>query len=124
MKFCDHHWGKLRQAIVDRGLAHLIKSAEENMESMASEIEGNGPTTFDPLMTAHWMICGTAIERGGVYMMTGDYCPVCEALEHTQNPVDHLGQPMTREQLESWWIDGPSDAVHKQAVSVGLIKEN
>ena len=52
-------------------------------------------------MAAHNMIVGRALELGGLYLMTGDYCPVCEAMKH--------GQP------ETHWIDGPSDAVLEMA---------
>ena len=40
---------------------------------------------YDPLMAAHNMISGRAIECGGIYLLTGDYCPLCELATATSS---------------------------------------
>jgi len=81
MKFCHFHWDMLKNAVEDKGMWHLVaKSGQEAMERTKSEIEdGSQPGNFDPLMRLHWMISGRALEGLGLYLLSGDYCPMCEA---------------------------------------------
>jgi hypothetical protein len=44
------------------------------------------------------MISGEALKLGGLYLMTGDYCPLCEVEKHTGDTAAN-------------WINGCSDAV-------------
>lgn len=130
MKMCDKHWAALRQAIEARGLTHLIQSAETNLDNAAQVIEGadEAELPYDPLMSCWWMISGQAIKLGGVYLMSGDYCPICEAVKHTTGHprLDEHGVevPATAEWIESWWIDGPADAAHQECRRRGLVKES
>lgn len=114
MKFCQKHWDMLRAAIETRGLMHLVaKGGEAAMERAVDEINGVATdATYDPLMAAHWMISGRAIEIGGLYLMTGDHCPVCEAMAHTSHwPRAGETEPLGEAGVEKHWIDGPADAV-------------
>lgn len=102
MQFCKDHWDKLRKAIEDRGLSHLVvKSEEAVFENIVAELQGE-KVVYDPLIDCHWMITNKALETGGLYLLTNkkdgtQYCPVCEAVTHGN--------------LECDWIDGPADAV-------------
>lgn len=63
MKFCEPHWGRLREAIDKRGLSALVaEGGEAAAKNLAAEI-AEGPTidNFDPLMSAHNAIWGNAM---------------------------------------------------------------
>jgi hypothetical protein len=106
MKFCQPHWEALRKAVADRGMDHLVaKSGQEAAERTKSEIEdGPQPANFDPLMRLHWMISGRVLEGFGLYLMLGDYCPMCEAGKHCEK---------CREEVETW-PDSAADAVKEE----------
>lgn len=85
MKICDDHWGRLRDAIRERGIYHLVaQSGETAMRQMADVIETQGMTlrNFDPLMAAHNMIISEALNAGGLAIMVrnddgSERCPIC-----------------------------------------------
>lgn len=108
MKMCQPHWDKLRKAISDRGMDHLIaKSGELAARTIVKELEGNAtPLDYDPLMDCNNMIFAHALKCGGLAMLCGEpeRCPICEAVSHGAD--------------ESWWINGPADA------ALGYAKEN
>lgn len=108
MKICQRHWDELRKAIDARGLSHLVKkSGQEAIAQLATELEGRGAENIlDPLMGANNMIWSKGLEVLGLSLMTGyEKCPVCEAVSS----------------YERWWIDGPADAMLKQAKEDGLV---
>lgn len=90
MKFCQQHWDRLRAVVKEKGMEPLIaKSAEAAMERMQEEAAGTQtPATFDPLMSCHWMIANNALQAGGLYLMTGDFCPLCELVKNTKIGMD------------------------------------
>jgi hypothetical protein len=106
MKFCMPHWNALRDAIAARGLAHLgARTGQEAAARVVAEVKGQATDrTYDPLMDAHNMIVAHVTEQGGLYLFTGDYCPVCEAIKgHAKT--------MTPAEVEDHYINGPADAV-------------
>lgn len=113
MRFCDAHWAKLRAAIKDRGLEHLVaKTAEQVIESMKADLQRE-ERPYDPLMDCHWMIVNKALQVGGLYLMGkkedgSDYCPVCEGISHEAGD-------------EAFWIIGPADAVLEHCREKGLV---
>jgi hypothetical protein len=115
MKICQDHWGKLRAAIKERGIDHLVaRTGKEAAENMKADLEGR-ERDYDPLMDCHWMITSRAVEHGGLYLMAPkedgtEYCPICEALLHKPDDI-------SVEQAEKYWIDGPADA------ALGLCRE-
>ncbi len=118
MKFCEPHWQELKDAIRARGLWHLVASSSEAaFERAKAELGGKGTlATYDPLMAAHWAICSRAIELGGLYLLEGPYCPLCELDAHTKNPDGSKSDPpQSRE-----WIKGVSDAVERFCIENGL----
>lgn len=111
MKFCQSHWDQLGAAIEARGLSHLVaKSGADAAKRMVEELRGQATDdTYDPLMAAHWMLSGRALECGGSYLLGGEYCPLCEA--------EKGGGPGTAAQ----WVEGCTDAVRKHCIEKGLI---
>ncbi len=124
MKFCQAHWDKLREAVKVRGLWHLVaQNGEQAIENEIAKIEGRADNrNYDPLMSCHWMIVNRALDLGGLYLMTGDYCPICESIKHTVGKLkDENDQPCTQEGEERYWIDGPADAALKHCQEIGLV---
>lgn len=71
MKWCSDHWDRLRGAIKDRGLGHLIApDGETAVAQLADELERgeHTATNYDPLMDAFWSINGNVartVEQAG-----------------------------------------------------------
>lgn len=110
MKFCLPHWDELKEAIKKRGLFHLVaKDGQAAVERMKEEMAGTqGDDNYDPLMTAHWMITGKALEMAGLYLLHGDLCPLCELNSHAKKGAFPDGVVPSTE-----WINGCCDAVLK-----------
>lgn len=122
MKICDNHWAKLTEAIKSRGLWHLVtKEGKAAFDSIAGQLQGQPEEGYDPLMACNFMIWGRAIDVGGLYLMTGDLCPVCEAMVHTAKfPKEGETEPVGEAWVESHWIDGPADAALAHCRELGL----
>jgi hypothetical protein len=118
MKFCTPHWDQLKEAIRIRGLMHLVASSgEAAFERTVAELKGEETTAnYDPLMTATYMIYGRAIDCGGLYLLAGDFCPLCELDKNARNADGSIPQPLAATQ----WIEGCTDAVRDECVSKGL----
>jgi hypothetical protein len=82
VRFCEDHWERLRVAIEDRGLAHLIApdgavAAEQMADQLKRAAAGEEPGTavnYDPLMAAHWAIANNVMTQLGsnsLYLMGG-----------------------------------------------------
>jgi len=114
MMMCQEHWDRLRRAIDERGLSHLIaRDSKRALEALTKEAEGTaGPNDYDPFMAANWAIMSQALKCGGLYLMEdgpdGPYCPLCEAAKHG-------GEGTDRE-----WIIGSCDYQLEYARSIGL----
>jgi hypothetical protein len=127
MELCAKHWASLRAAIETRGLMGLVaKDAPTAMQHAVDEVEGTAdPKDYDPLASACWMIYGVALERGGLYLMSGDLCPICEAMKHTAHlpkngEIIGVGEPVGEAFVESYWIDGPADTVLAECRKRGI----
>ena len=107
MRICKSHWDKLRVAIRERGLEHLVaKSGQDAFENIKSELSGTKPD-YDPLMDCNNMIWSRGLECGGLRMLAGDLCPICEAVANGET--------------ESFWIDGPADSALQHCQKLGLV---
>lgn len=100
MKFCQGHWDRLRKAIDDRGLGHLVApDGKAAAQQMADQLEradrGEEPFTpvnYDPLMAAHWAIVNavSALAPGiALHLMMPDEdgsekCPLCYANDQAE----------------------------------------
>lgn len=113
MKICEKHWAMFRAAIETRGLAKLVaKDGRTAMDQMVADLQyGTLPENYDPLMSCNMMVTSRALEVGGLYMLSGDYCPVCEAMKHLDG-----------EATETEWINGPADAALKYCQDHKLIQ--
>lgn len=117
MQFCQTHWDELRDAIEERKLDHLVaKSGEEAAERMKAELEGTaGVSNFDPLMSAHTMIVGNALNALGPALLMGDYCPLCE--------IEKTAKAEGIEDLTATgWITGAADGVLTHCQKHGLMR--
>lgn len=117
MRFCMPHWEKLRAAIDDRGLSHLVsRNGQQAMQSFVKDIEGTADPLldFDPLLAANNMIWSKALEVGGLSIMAPnedgtDRCPICWlTAEHTRTCTD----PACPQDFERW-IEYAADGVKR-----------
>jgi hypothetical protein len=102
IKICEEHWSQLKTAIVDKGMGHLIKSADEVRLAIEREINGESQLhDHDPLMSSNWAICSNALEAGGLYLMFGEeeLCPLCELEKHTPANASDWIEPCTNAEL-------------------------
>ena len=115
MKFCQPHWDALRRAIDDRGLSHLVaRDGAAAAELLRAQAEGEaGPEAYDPLMAAHNMIASWAVENGGLAMLQGDLCPVCEGMRRVTG--------VAPEEVERDLLTGPPDAALDYCREHGLV---
>jgi hypothetical protein len=111
MRMCQAHWDRLRAAVKARGLWPLVaRNGAEAMKRTVDELEGTADkATYDPLMNCVWMIYGRATQQGGLYLFTGDLCPICEAVKHSKIGGEDGYRDTAH--VEEHWIDGPADAV-------------
>src|SRR5665213_407481 len=109
MQICKSHWDKLKQAIADRGLSHLIsKDGTEAVERTIKQLDGKDDPKrdYDPLLAANYAIWENAIKCAGLGMMFGDICPLCD--------MDRAKYPETSDD----WIKYAADG------QLGYCKEN
>lgn len=117
MQFCKEHWERLREAINNKGLGHLVSnSGKELFERTTKELHG-GVSIPDPLFMAHNMIISAALNDGGLEIMMPDEngnkkCPLCEV---KKNPVDDT------ENLDEEWIEGSTQDVLDYYQKQGII---
>lgn len=121
MKCCQRHWDMLRSAVESRGLMHLTaKDSKTALENVVTELQG-GDVPYDPLMSCWWMITNKALQLGGLYLMSGDLCPICEAVHHLADlPIEEGGPPAGEAWVENEWVNGPADAALQHCREQGL----
>lgn len=107
MKMCMPHWERLRTAIQERGIWHLVsRNGEEAKQRLEKSLESGKIESFDPLISAHNMIVSNAVRSGGMYLMGekpdgSEYCPLCELDLH----LTEMGEGSEE------WIEAASDGV-------------
>lgn len=111
MKFCNPHWEELREAIKSKGMWDLVsRNGEEAVKRLSDE--DKKPESFDPLMSAHNMILGNALKAGGLYLLQGDYCPLCELDKNNDKMGEHSKD----------WIEGATNGCLEHCRELGLVK--
>ncbi len=125
------HWNALRKAIDDRGLASLISErGEEAIRKVSRELsEGPSVDSFDPLMSAHFMIMSNAIETIGrigidpmIFIANNPEhpqweCPICclnWLSEEHDNTCTTEGCTKEKGQRFDIWIEKAADDTVKQ----------
>lgn len=113
MKMCQAHWDALRAAIEERGLMKFVaRSGQAVTEKIKGQLVGQADKeTFEPLMAANMAIWSNALERGGLYLLQGDYCPICESEKHGSHPAE-------------WWINHAADDQLEKARNLGLLPQD
>ena len=73
MRTCVAHWDKMRMAVEDRGLSHLVasstqESAERTIRELECAVAGDCPDVvdFDPLVSLNWHFAIVVLERRGL----------------------------------------------------------
>lgn len=99
MQICANHWGKMRQAIDDRGLSHLVsKTGEQAHAALVDQLEGGADQRFfDPLMNANFAIFSAFLEGAGLAGLDLQGCPLCEVAKSDLPNLDDD------------WISGAAD---------------
>src|SRR5262245_18153164 len=122
MQICKTHWEQLQAAIKERGLWDLVApNGQAAIYRMQQEIEGAATNSnYDPLMAANNMISAQALRLGGLYLLSGDYCPLCEAVSHTQIP-DDLSDDVKKQGVAVYWINGCTDSILDYCRENGLV---
>lgn len=68
MQPCQEHWDKLRKAIDDRGMGHLVAKDGKNLIEKFDEFKAVGAETldnFDPLMAAFMGTVARLVKQSG-----------------------------------------------------------
>ena len=124
MRICRVHWDKLIQAVKDEGLWGFVKGPEEASTEIQAALAGDSDDRkgFDPLLRANNMICDQALNQGGLYMLEGDRCPVCEAMKHLSS-IPHEGQtePVGEAWVENHWTVDVVKAIRIYMGELGLL---
>lgn len=109
MKFCMPHWTALREEIENKqGLGQFVSNGGKDLVSRITESGADplGGETGDPLMDAHNLILGNAmnlLSNAGINpleMLVGDLCPLC-FVSKCGNPECQCGA----EQRSTKWIE-------------------
>lgn len=83
---CAAHWSELREAIEVRALSPFVN---QSGEAAATEIVSGASGTrdksrpYDPLLSANMSIWAHAVHCGGLYLLHGELCPLCEMEQNT-----------------------------------------
>lgn len=107
MRHCQKHWLMTRQAVADMGMSPLVaRNGEEAAQQVVDELIGqDSAATFDPLMAAFIMVADRSTSALGLYLLSGDYCPICEVVAtHAAQKCEH---GCTDEDVEREWVEGP-----------------
>lgn len=113
MKLCQPHWDALKAAIEERGLMEFVaQDAKAAHERLCGELNGSPEQeTFDPLMAANFAIWSNGLQIGGLYLMTGDFCPICESEKHNGPAAE-------------WWITNAANGQLERARELKLLPSN
>ena len=107
MRMCERHWGLLRTAIADLGMADLVApDGETAIKILVSEFQtGSRVTNFDPLMAANNDIWSHAMDLAGLSVMApnpdgSERCPICYCAElHAGSCLD---DPCPDPRFDKW----------------------
>lgn len=124
MRICEKHWQMLRDGIASRGLQGLVSTSGDDLGSRIERaISGEATVAgaYDPLFSVSMTINRAALETGGLYLLSGDYCPICEAMKGLANVPLENGDIPGAEWVENDWINGPLDAELRYAQANRLV---
>lgn len=117
MKFCMPHWDGLKEKVKEAGVFLLVAdSGEEVVANLQAEAEGD-ESKYDPLMDAHNRIMSNALNQGGLYLMEGEHCPLCELDKYAPPPPEGT-EPTTASGI---WIKFAVDEVLAVCIERGLV---
>lgn len=122
MRMCMDHWSKLRAAIADRGIEHLVARSGAALVARVMDDEAGKPG-FDPLFFAHNQIVGNAMSLVGLSLMApnedgSERCPLCYLQSLHEATCSEADCKWTYEQT---WIPGAAGEAFTEAVRHGLV---
>jgi hypothetical protein len=118
MRICQAHWDKLKQAIEDRGLMHLVAGSGEKAAGLVERQLQGDDTAYDPLMAANFAIWNNALKAFGIQMMSGDApCPLCLMDDHKKTCTE----PGCKAEGGDDWIRYAADGQLEVAKGKGLV---
>jgi hypothetical protein len=111
MKLCQSHWSELKAAIEVRGLMPFVaKNGKEVVKEMINQIkigeDYDKIKPYDPLMSANMAIWEQGIKCGGLYLMQGELCPLCELEKNSTAKASDWINPCCDEILEDFKSKG------------------
>ena len=111
MRMCMPHWERLKAAVEEKGLMHLVKgNSEKLLSSVERQLKGTDTTAdFDPLTNATFAIYAQCLRNVGLMAMQPDFCPLCD--------VDEKGPSNSQN-----WIDGSTNDQLEIARNLGLMQ--
>lgn len=122
-RFCQPHWDKLREAIADRGMEHLIPqsgvtAAMQLVDALEREGEAT-PVNYDPLMGAWSALLGNLsnIIPTLIFMEGCPMCIVIDSGKHHGVPQEHL------DGIENWIYRAADDQLGI-ATELGLMSND
>lgn len=121
MKICQDHWNKLRAAIEECGLSHLIaKDGKAAAQQIQAQLQGDqSATNYDPLMAANFAIWSVSLHHFGLGIMAGDVCPLCLKTEIEKDCTD----PKCNKETGDDWVRFAAEGQLAYARSQGLVPE-
>src|SRR5262245_17066637 len=113
MRICQKHWDRLRKKLDELGIGHLgAKNSEDAIRAIVTDLDCRAAENdFDPLIACNNMIFNQGLKVCGLALMNpdgpndGHYCPICKSVEL----------------YEYDWINGPAEAMLKDAKDKGLV---
>jgi hypothetical protein len=122
MKLCQSCWDKLKAAIEQRGMLHLVaKSGEAASKQLAAQLSGGvSADNYDPLMAANFAIWKQSLSSFGLGMMSEDApCPLCFKTEIETSCSD----PNCNKQTGEMWIEFAADEQLAYCREKGLVSQ-
>lgn len=121
MQICKEHMERLRKAVEDKGVGHLISDEfDVILNRIREEFLGNPPRdSYDPLTHAIYTLMSNALLYGGGYLLMqqpdGSYlCPCCEVNHHIPEGIEGNS-------ADEWFISNASEDGYRGAEKNGLV---
>lgn len=123
MNICQHHWDKLRAAVEERGMSHLVaQSGEQAADDFVAQLEGRSTIkNWDPLMAAWSNLGRVGLKRCGLAAFNPDFCFLCEVQKSFDQVKTTAEFNPERHRDADWWIASCMDAMLSYARGQGLM---
>jgi len=127
VRFCEAHWGALREAVLERGLSRFIAADTRTLMAKLEAGKGTHPqaksSSFEPLFSAFLSIMSRFVSIGAEGALedhnpdVSPRCPLCFANQEHKAVCTQQGCSFTFDS----WIAGAADEQLERAKSLGLL---